>query len=225
MSLVLGPIHHWMHKKIRISEAREKAIVEALKKKYGKEADTILQDVYKKYPPSQTEGQALEELLEDKPIHAGIQGLIDDVETREAAVVAAFYAKYGEAAKEEASKAAYEHGLTCAKQVVKEKNLGQNGVNPGRAFELLLDNFCDGMPCDRGAQVLDEDNKHIVWDHTACVHSRYWEVTQAPPKAMCEIITAWISGFGKGLNPAISYERNKSIAFGDDCCISTYKVG
>lgn len=225
MSLVLGPIHHWMHKKIKISEAREKAIVEALKKKYSKEADALLQEVYKQYPPSQSEGKPLEELLEDKPIHAGIQALIDDVETREAAIVGAFYSKYGEAAKEEACKAAYNHGLSCAQQVLKEKNLGQNGVNPGRAFELLLDNFCDGMPCDRGAQVLDENNQNIVWDHTVCIHGRYWEVTKAPPKAMCNIITSWVSGFGKGLNPSISHERKKCIAYGDDCCVSSYKVG
>lgn len=225
MSLVLGPIHHWMHKKIKTSEAREKAIVEALKQKYGKDADAILQGVYKKYPPAQSAVKPLEELLEDKPIHAGIQGLIDAVETREAATVAAFYKKHGEEAKEVACKAAYNHGVSCAQQAAKEKNLGQNGVNPGRAFELLLDNFCDGMPCDRGAQVLDENNQHIVWDHTVCIHGRYWQETEAPPKAMCDIITAWLSGFGKGLNSAIAHERQKCIAYGDDSCVSIYKVG
>ncbi len=214
-----------MHKKIKISEAREKAIVEALKRKYGKDADVILQEVYKKSPPSQHEGKPLEEILEDKPIHAGIQGLIDEVETREAVTVAAFYKKYGDEAKEVASKAAYEHGLKCAQQAAKEKNLGQDGVNPGRAFELLLDNFCDGMPCDRGAQVLDENNKQIIWDHTICIHGRYWEVAQVPPKPMCDIISSWVKGFGKGSNSSIEYERKKCIAYGDDCCVSTYKVG
>jgi len=41
MSLVLGPIHHWMHKKIKVSEAREKAIVQALKDTFGKDAKKV----------------------------------------------------------------------------------------------------------------------------------------------------------------------------------------
>jgi hypothetical protein len=35
MSLVLGPVHHWMYKKIQTTEARETFIVKALNDKYG----------------------------------------------------------------------------------------------------------------------------------------------------------------------------------------------
>lgn len=224
MSLVLGPIHHWMHKKIKISEAREKAIVEALKEKFGKEAEDTLAELYKKYPPAQDENKSLEELLEDKPIHSGIQGLIDDVETREAAIVAAFYKKFGEKAKEVASQAAFQHGLRCAQSALREKSLGPQNSSPGRAFELLLDNFCDGMPCDRGAQVLDENERHIVWDHSICIHGRYWDTAGAPPKAMCDIIMSWIAGFGKGINSSIAHRRQKCIAHGDDVCVSSYEM-
>lgn len=225
MSLVLGPIHHWMHKKIQISEAREKAITQGLKDKFGQDAEDILAEVYKKYPESQNDGKALEEILEDKPIHAGIQGLIDDVETREAAIIAAFYNKYGDQAKEAASQAAYQQGLSCGQTAVKEKGLGPNDLTPGKAFELLLDNYCDGMPCDRGAQVLDETEKRIVWDHTICIHGKYWEAVNAPPKAMCDILISWISGFGAGVNSVISHDRKKCIAHGDQTCESSYEVG
>lgn len=83
MSLVLGPIHHWMYGKIKTTEARESAIVSALKAKYGAEADKILEQVYKKYPKSSV-NKPLEELLANKPIHQGIQNLIVEGETREA---------------------------------------------------------------------------------------------------------------------------------------------
>ena len=45
MSLVLGPVHHWMYKKIQTTEAREAFIVDALKDKYGQEAEEILNSI------------------------------------------------------------------------------------------------------------------------------------------------------------------------------------
>lgn len=225
MSLVLGPIHHWMHKKIKISEAREKAIVQGLKDKFGQESEGILAEVYKKYPPSQNDGKSLEEILEDKPIHAGIQGLIDDVETREAAIIAAFYNKYGDQAKEVAAQAAYQHGLNCGQKAVNEKGLDPNEQTPGKAFELLLDNYCDGMPCDRGAQVMEETERHIIWDHTVCLHNKYCEAANASPQVVCDVLINWISGFGKGINSAISHQRRKCMARGDQTCESSYEIG
>ncbi|MEE9584278.1 MAG: L-2-amino-thiazoline-4-carboxylic acid hydrolase [Candidatus Brocadiales bacterium] len=225
MSLVLGPIHHWMHKKIKVSEAREKAIVQGLRDKFGQDAEDLLAEVYQKYPQPQNDGKSLEEMLADQPIHAGIQGLIDDVETREAAIITAFYNKLGDEAKDVASQAAHQHGQSCGQQAVKEKGLGPDDQTPGKAFELLLDNYCDGMPCDRGAQVLDETEKNIVWDHTICIHGKYWEAVNAPSKAMCDILIAWIAGFGKGINSSITHTRRKCIAHGDKTCESCYETG
>ncbi len=225
MSLVLGPIHHWMHKKIKVSEAREKAIVQGLKDKFGSDADGVLAEVYSKYPASQNEGKALEEILADVPIHQGIQNLIDEVETREAAIITAFVGKFGDDAKEAASQAAYNHGKSCGENSATEKNLSDDEKSPGKAFELLLDNYCDGMPCDRGAQVLDESEKNIVWDHTICIHGKYWETVNAPKEAMCDVLIAWVSGFGNGINPSISHTRRKCIAHGDQTCESCFETG
>jgi len=225
MSLVLGPIHHWMHKKIKVSEAREKAIVQALKDTFGQDAKNILADVYKKYPEPQNDGKSLEEMLEDKPIHSGIQGMIDDVETREAAIIAAFDRKLGDKAKKVASEAAYQHGISCGQKAAKDKNLSPNDKTPGKAFELLLDNYCDGMPCDRGAQVMDETAKSIVWDHTVCIHGKYCEAANAPPKVVCDILISWVSGFGTGINSALKHTRRKCVAHGDQTCESCYELG
>ncbi len=225
MSLVLGPIHHWMHKKIKVSEAREKAIVQGLKDKYGPDADALLADVYKTYPESHNDDKPLEEILEDQPIHSGIQGLIDDVETREAAVITAFCNKYGDEAKDVASQAAYKCGQSCGQKAAEEKGLGGDDKTPGKAFELLLDNYCDGMPCDRGAQVMDETEKKIVWDHTTCIHGKYWEAVNAPAKAVCDILISWTSGFGNGINSSITHSRRKCVAHGDQTCESSFELG
>jgi hypothetical protein len=78
-----------MYKKIKTTEARESSIANVFKGKYGQEADDVLNKVYEKYPQSNPD-TPLEELLEDVPIHQGIQDLIIKSETREAATIAAF---------------------------------------------------------------------------------------------------------------------------------------
>ncbi len=223
MSLVLGPIHHWMYGKIKTLEARESAIVSAFKTKYGVEADKILEQVYKKYPKSNI-NKPLEELLANKPIHQGIQSLIIEAETREAATVAAFCAKYSDAAKV-AADAAHKHGISCGKEAIKNKGLTPTDCrNTSKAFEVMGDYLCDGMPCDRGAQVVSEFEKQTAWDHESCVHETYWRNAGANFLTMCNIVNEWIAGFGEGINPEIGYKREKALAAGDSSCLSHFKI-
>lgn len=223
MSLVLGPIHYWMYGKIKTTEAREAAIVSAFKSKYGTEADKILEQVYKKYPKTNT-NKSLEELLANKSIHQGIQSLIIEGETREAGVVAAFCAKFSDAAKV-AADAAHTHGILCGKEAVKSKGLSVTDCNnTAKAFEVMGDYHSDGMPCDRGAQVVAESNKRTSWDHEACVHEQYWKNAGADFSVMCDIVNEWIAGFGEGINPKIHYQREKAIAKGDSTCLSNFEI-
>ena len=120
MSLVLGPVHHWMYKKIQTTEAREAFIVEALKAKYGQEAEEVLNSIYNKHPLSDNNA-SLEEILGNVPIHQGIQNLIINAETREASVISAFCKKYGDEAKELVIRSAHEHGVECGKRAVAER--------------------------------------------------------------------------------------------------------
>ncbi len=223
MSLVLGPIHHWMYGKIKTTEARESAIVSALKAKYGAEADKILEQVYKKYPKSSV-NKPLEELLANKPIHQGIQNLIVEGETREAAIIAAFCAQDINAAKI-AADAARKHGISCGKEAARSKGLSAADCNStSKAFEVLGDYLCDGMPCDRGAQVVADSEKSTSWDHESCVHEAYWRDAGADFLTMCNIINEWIAGFGEGINPQIAYTREKALAAGDPSCLSNFKI-
>lgn len=223
MSLVLGPVHYWMHNKIKTTEDREAAIVSAFKDKFGEAAaEEVLNEVYQKFPPSPHVGKPLEEILEGVMIHQGIQNLIVDVETRESAIIAAFTQKFGNDASETAINAAHEHGVSCGQKTAQER--GTNGCNASEAFELLSNSFCDGMPCDRGAQVVDEADSRTTWDHDDCIHMSYWQAGGASPETMCDIITAWIDGFGKGLNPSLAHKREKCIARGDAGCLSSYEL-
>ena len=223
MSLVLGPIHYWMFGKIKTTESRESAIVSAYKAKYGAKADNILEQVYKKYPKTSRD-KPLEELLGNKSIHQGIQSLIIDVETREAAVVAAFCSTYPDAAKV-AAEAAHKHGVLCGKDAVKSKGLSAiDCKSTSKTFEILGDFLSDGMPCDRGAQVVSDSDKCTSWDHESCVHEQYWRDAGANFLTMCNIVNEWIAGFGEGINPEIGYKRVKAIAAGDPSCLSIYEI-
>ncbi|MCF6156277.1 MAG: hypothetical protein E3K36_13770 [Candidatus Brocadia sp.] len=223
MSLVLGPIHHWMYGKIKTTEAREFAIVSEFKAKYGAEADKILEQVYKKYPKSSV-SKPLEELLANKPIHQGIQSLIVEIESREAAIIAAFCAKYSDAAKV-AADAARKHGISCGKEAIKGKGLSTADCgNTSKTFEVMGDYLCDGMPCDRGAQVVTDSEKETAWDHESCVHESYWRDAGADFLTMCNIINEWIAGFGEGINSHIEYKREKALAAGDPSCLSNFKI-
>ena len=223
MSLVLGPIHYWMYGKIKTTEARESAIVSAFKIKYGAEANKILDQVYKKYPKANI-NKPLEELLANKSIHQGIQSLIIDVETREAGIIASFCAKYSDAAKL-AAETAHNHGISCGKEAVKSKGLVATDCNStSKAFEVMGDFHSDGMPCDRGAQVVSESEKHTSWDHESCVHEPYWRNAGANFLTMCDIVNEWIAGFGEGINPRIKCRREKALAAGDKSCLSSFEL-
>ncbi|MCF6158939.1 MAG: hypothetical protein E3K32_10285 [wastewater metagenome] len=223
MSLVLGPIHYWMYGKIKTTEARECAIVTAYKSKYGAEAEKILEQVHRKYP-NPDHNKSLEELLANKSIHQGIQNLLIEGETREASIVAAFCSKYNDAA-EVAVEAARKHGVSCGKEAVTSKGLSIPDCNStSKAFEVLGDYHCDGMPCDRGAQILEESDKHTTWDHENCIHESYWRNAGADFLVMCTIVNGWIGGFGEGINPRITYRREKAIAAGDPKCLSCFEI-
>ncbi|HHT9129923.1 MAG TPA: hypothetical protein ACFYEC_03535 [Candidatus Brocadiaceae bacterium] len=223
MSLVLGPIHHWMYGKIKTTEAREAAIASAFKAKYGAEADKILAQVYTKYPKPNS-NKSLEELLANKSIHQGMQSIIVDVETREASMIAVFCAKYSDAART-AVEAARKHGISYGKEAIKSKGLSTADCNnTSKAFEVMGDYHCDGMPCDRGAQVVTESEKRTSWDHESCVHESYWKNAGADFLTMCNIVNEWIAGFGEGINSKIGYRREKALAAGDSSCLGTFEI-
>ncbi len=222
MSLVLGPVHHWMYNKIKTTEARETSIADALKAKYGREAEEILNSVYENHPPSNPD-TPLEELLENVPIHQGIQDLIIKAETREAATIAAFCEKYGDEAKDLIIKAAHDNGVECGKRALEEKGVSGD-CDAEKAFELIQSYLCDGMPCDRGAQVQSESANRTTWDHTECVHEQYWKDAGASFETMCDMVNSWISGFGEGTNSKIKHTREKAIAVGDSECLNVFEI-
>lgn len=223
MGLVLGPIHHWQFNKIKIAEAREMALTGVLKREFGSDAGEILQPVYMKFPRTDFTKASLEELIREKALHPGIVGLINTIETREAAIITAFVAEFGKKAVDVINISASEHGMNYGKLAAREKHLDSSTCTTVKVFELLGDYHLDGMPCDRGTQVVTESAENTSWDHIECVHKKNWDKAGASFTILCNYVNSWIAGFGKGIDPAINYQLERTIAGGSEDCLHKYE--
>lgn len=212
MSLFLGPIHHWLYKKIETGAARCEAIENAFKNAFTDKADTLISDVDERYAAFPA-GLALEDIIGDAPIHTFLQGLIKMVETREGAIVKSFVDCYGDQAKDVALRAATDFGKSIGREV-----RGQvDGNSVESVFKALYDHQLDGMPCDQGARPEFKGNDLLI-RQSGCLHSGNWKEAGAPLSIMCKITGAWIEGFLKSAAPELSYRIEASVIEGSGEC-------
>lgn len=221
MSLMLAPIHHWLYKKIRLVESREKAILSAFRDKYGEEAEEIARKIGEKYSFPEEE-RPLEELIGEAPIHGWLQSQIEKAESREAALIGIFLESFGKEAEELVGKAVYKHAFETGERAGKEyKNSIKNAAT---SYELLQNYLLDGMPCDHVTEVEEATKERVVWKHFACLHRDHWNLAKVSAQFMCNLNRIWIEGFSHGLNWGITYERKRSIAYGNPYCEDVYQL-
>ena len=212
MSMFLGPIHHWLYRKIEIGARRAEAIEKSFKETFGDEADSLMVHVDDKYPAFPP-GLDLEDIIGDSPIHTFLQGLIRMVETREGALVKVFVDKFGEDAKKVAYGAAEVFGKEVGESVKDEID----GNNMESLFRALYDHQLDGMPCDQGARPEFRGDTLLI-RQSDCLHSNNWQSADAPLDVMCKITGAWIEGFLKGAAPGTTYYFEASVLEGAGEC-------
>lgn len=112
--------------------------------------------------------------------------------------------------------------MEYGKRALAEKEV--EDCTASKAFELLGHYLCDGMPCDRGAQVQSESDDRTTWDHTECIHESCWKDVGASFETMCDMVNSWIGGFGEGANPKIRHTREKALAVGDSECLNVFEI-
>ncbi|MBI2877648.1 MAG: L-2-amino-thiazoline-4-carboxylic acid hydrolase [Candidatus Tectomicrobia bacterium] len=216
MSLVLGPIHYWMYAKIRLAKARERAIFLAFYERYGREAEEASGKSLAEYDGWLRDDRPMEARVGDSPIHAWLQGQIDQVERSEAELVASFLRRFEEEAQEISQEAARGHGRAAAEKALAENDSG--GRSARGLFELLRGQLLDGMPCDHATRVAEMGPDRVVNLHHTCLHFRNWDAVQVPLEAMCRILHAWIEGFCQAYHSGIEYRQTKTLAQGDPLC-------
>lgn len=150
MSRFLGPIHHWLYKKIGAQEKLTAAMAEHAKKR-GWIPD---RSVYIRELP------ALESAIDESNIHGWLQERISDAEKRYAGLIAEC-----PSAMDEFKKLAFDFG----KQNAADSKADAEGIY--RHFE---DFFINGMPCDRVNSVTERREDAVSWEMSQDVHAQYW---------------------------------------------------
>lgn len=161
MSAVLGPIHHWMYRKIQLQEELIRDILHTTRESnWGSEVDGAELTSY-----ASSETRPLEEIIDLSNIHGWLSSQIDAPERRYAHLVTGLL-KEDPTRLEVLAGTAYQFG---------RKHPVNAGGTAQDAFRAINDLLLDGMPCDRAVQVTDNAEDHVTFLQTEDLHSPYWK--------------------------------------------------
>ena len=184
MSAILGPIHHWLFRKIKIQNDLTNAIIDVAK---DKELNvTPLADIDEKFG-SLPEGD-LGNIIDPTNIHGWLQDKIAIVERRLAYVTKTLTDNNPDAI-----------GVIC--ECAREfgvKNAVETDATPADGFEYYENTFVSGMPCDGVNMVVNEDSDEITWQETVDIHKQYWDEVGVDVALFYEIRNAMIEGVFAG---------------------------
>ena len=183
MSAILGPIHHWLFRKIRLQNDLTNSIIEMAK---GRGIEAGLYDIDEKFGVL-PEGE-LGNIIDPTNIHGWLQGKIALVERR-----LAFVTKVITDENPENINLICE----CAKEFGR-KNASGKMSSPSEGFEYYENTFVSGMPCDGVNMVVNEDSEELMWQETVDIHSQYWDESDVDVAKFYEIRNAMIEGVFEG---------------------------
>lgn len=176
MSAFLGPIHHWLYRKVIIQNQFADRLVEGLLQEERCEAEN---EQFQK---------PLEEIIDEMNIHGWLQDKVSFVE-RKLAMVVTNCIKEEVATIEQLVERAYQIGCMNAKQenIIKE-------LHAAEAYQFLQDTLLDGMPCDHVNQVVSRSEDSVVWKQTCEIHQKYWDEVQGNIEHYYLLRNAFIKG-------------------------------
>lgn len=184
MSAILGPIHHWLFRKIKIQNDLTNAIIDVAKDKELNVAP--LADIDERFG-SLPEGD-LGNIIDPTNIHGWLQDKIAIVERRLAYVTKTLTDNDPDAI-----------GVIC--ECAREfgvKNAVEADATPADGFEYYENTFVSGMPCDGVNMVVNEDSDEITWQETVDIHKQYWDEVGVDVALFYEIRNAMIEGVFAG---------------------------
>ena len=184
MSAILGPIHHWLFRKIKIQNDLTNAIIDVAKDKELNVAP--LADIDEKFG-SLPEGD-LGNIIDPTNIHGWLQDKIAIVERRLAYVTKTLTDNNPDAI-----------GVIC--ECAREfgvKKAVEADATPADGFEYYENTFVSGMPCDGVNMVVNEDSDEIMWQETVDIHKQYWDEVGVDVALFYEIRNAMIEGVFAG---------------------------
>ena len=180
MSAFLGPIHHWLYRKIQLQESLTEAMLSAVSAQEGrvaleKKLDTTCGVV---------EHRPLEDVIDTGNIHGWLQGQIGIAEKRFAAAVTGIL-QDNLAQVEDLERAADQLG---------RQNPLPDSADAQELYQALNDRLLEGMPCDRVNEVLEQSEHRVVWQQTADLHRPFWDAVGGKIENYYLLRNAFISG-------------------------------
>ncbi|SFG47256.1 hypothetical protein SAMN04487761_12115 [Lachnospiraceae bacterium C7] len=162
MSLMLGPIHTWLFRKIKLqNELVDNIIAKSIELKYIE--DDFKDMIDRRY--GVLEDGDLADICDSSNIHGWLQSRITLVENRLAFTVT-FITDGNEDRITDITGVAYDFGKRYPKEKLEKVD---------DAYKFLGDVLVNGMPCDRVNSVVSSDDNSILWEQTVDIHGPYWE--------------------------------------------------
>lgn len=201
MSAFLGHIHYWLYKKIQLLVERENLILEKTRRIVDDLADELHEVSVDTYGTPIDAATPLEDIIDHNNIHGWLSSQINVASVREAAfikdmldtnsgddavlVVAAIldaFAVQGKACG------------TVAKESLED-------ISAPSIYNALQNFYVNGMPCDGGDQII-EDNAHtFTWVGDHKLQSPYWRTAGVDPQFMQLAYQTWFEAFVKEVAP------------------------
>lgn len=214
MSRFLGPIHFWLHNKIQIHDSLEIQWQKQMLSK-GLITDEINEQLftYDDVHDAPNPEESLEQSIDTNNIHGWLQQRITKSETRFAAKLSYLIKTQGDVALKEAESVYASYGKTCG-ETVRESD---GDIDLGLAYKQLNNYVLEGMPCDNVGAVTEQDDDHLTWIATRCLHKGYWEAVNGDVANYHVLRDAFNTAYFKALGN-FTYDRKES---GDG---STYTI-
>ncbi len=157
MSAILGPIHHWLNRKIDLQEA----LTDRLTCLAGERDWSLPPDLAS--PPGDLD-VPLEDKIDLGNIHGWLQDRIHRAEGR-----------YGETVTSLLS--ADPDRLTALEEAARQFGAEHPATGldtPQAVYQFYENTFLNGMPCDRVNLVTGKDDRSLTWRQTRDLHGAYW---------------------------------------------------
>lgn len=158
MSLVLGPIHHWLFNKIKLQNQMVDEII--LNHRYK---ELNLEQGMNQYGTLPVDN--LEDAIDVTNIHGWLQECVSIVEYRLAYAVT-------EILKKEPKEIEYLNQLFF--ELGKKQEGIEKNCTPKECYKMFNDILLDGMPCDHANHLIEQDENHVEWQRELCVHKEYF---------------------------------------------------
>lgn len=180
MSAFLGPIHHWLYRKIQLQESLTQAMISTVSSQnYRVALENKLNSVC-----GIVEHRPLEQVIDTGNIHGWLQGQISIAEKRFATAVTEII-NDNPTQIENLKHTAYQLGQQNPLPV----------SNDAKAiYKALNDMLLEGMPCDNVNEILEQSQKRVVWSQTVDLHLPFWDAVDGNIENYYLLRNSFISG-------------------------------